>query len=154
MLIVPTSRIILLKNPIEIDYENELTFASRQAQYDYFYNLPKLECENATYQRKDEVVRFPTNGNTNITFEDLLEYNYCMYQNNAFDNKWFYAFVKKVTFDNPGMSYVELETDVFQTWYFDITFKNSFIERENVNNDSVGIHNIFEGLESGGYIII
>ena len=66
MLIVPTSRIILLKNPIEIDYENELTFASRQAQYDYFYNLPKLECENATYQRKDEVVRFPTNDNTNI----------------------------------------------------------------------------------------
>ena len=68
MLIVPTSRIILLKNPIEIDYENELTFASRQAQYEYFYNLPKLECENATYQRKDEVVRFPTNDNTNITF--------------------------------------------------------------------------------------
>lgn len=153
MLIVPTSRIILLKNPIEIDYENELTFASRQAQYDYFYNLPKLECENATYQRKDEVVRFPTNENTNITFEDLLEYNYCMYQNNAFDNKWFYAFVKKVTFDNPGMSYVELETDVFQTWYFDITFKNSFIEREHVNNDSVGLHTIPEGLETGEYII-
>ncbi|MDY5929020.1 MAG: hypothetical protein SPJ27_03165, partial [Candidatus Onthovivens sp.] len=153
MLIVPTSRIILLKNPIEIDYENELTFASRQAQYDYFYNLPKLECENATYQRKDEVVRFPTNDNTNITFEDLLEYNYCMYQNNAFDDKWFYAFVKKVTFDNPGMSYVELETDVFQTWYFDITFKNSFIEREHVNDDSVGLHTIPEGLETGEYII-
>ena len=153
MLIVPTSKIILLKNPIEIDYENELTFASRQAQYEYFYNLPKLECENATYQRKDEVVRFPTNDNTNITFEDLLEYNYCMYQNNAFDNKWFYAFVKKVTFDNPGMSYVELETDVFQTWYFDITFKNSFIEREHVNNDSVGLHTIPEGLETGEYII-
>ena len=152
MLIVPTSRIILLKNPIEIDYENELTFASRQAQYDYFYNLPKLECENATYQRKDEVVRFPTNDNTNITFEDLLEYNYCMYQNNAFDNKWFYAFVKKVTFDNPGMSYVELETDVFQTWYFDITFKNSFIEREHVNDDTVGLHTIPEGLETGDYI--
>ena len=41
MLIVPTSRIILLKNPIEIDYNNELTFASKQAQYDYFYNLSK-----------------------------------------------------------------------------------------------------------------
>lgn len=153
MLIVPTSRIILLKNPIEIDYNNELTFASKQAQYDYFYNLPKLECANATYQRKDEVVRFPTNENTNITFEDLLEYNYCMYQNNAFDDKWFYAFVKKVTFDNPGMSYVELETDVFQTWYFDITFKNSFIEREHVNVDTVGLHTIPEGLETGEYII-
>ena len=152
MLIVPTSRIILLKNPIEIDYSNELTFASREAQYNYFYNLPKLECENATYQRKDEVVRFPTNENTNVTFEDLLEYNYCMYQNNAFDDKWFYAFVKKVTFDNPGMSYVELETDVWQSWCFDIAFKNSFIEREHVNNDSIGLHTIPEGLETGDYI--
>lgn len=153
MQIIPNSRIILLKNPIEIDYNNELTFASKQAQYDYFYNLPKLECANATYQRKDEVVRFPTNENTNITFEDLLEYNYCMYQNNAFDDKWFYAFVKKVTFDNPGMSYLELETDVFQTWMFDITFKNSFVEREHVNDDTIGLHTIPEGLETGEYII-
>lgn len=152
MLIVPTSRIILLKNPIEIDYNNELTFATKQAQYDYFYSLPKLECSNATYQRKDEVVRFPTNDSTNITYEDLLEYNYCMYQNNAFDDKWFYAFVKKVTFDNPGMSYVELETDVFQTWYFDITFKNSFVEREHVNDDTVGAHTIPEDLEIGELI--
>ena len=153
MQIIPNSRIILLKNPIEIDYNNELTFATKQGQYDYFYGLPKLECANATYQRKDEVVRFPTNDNTNITYEDLLEYNYCMYQNTAFDDKWFYAFVKKVTFDNPGMSYVELETDVFQTWYFDITFKSSFVEREHVNVDTVGLHTIPEGLETGEYII-
>ena len=39
MLIVPTSRIILLKNPIEIDYNNELTFNSREAQYNYFYKF-------------------------------------------------------------------------------------------------------------------
>lgn len=153
MLIVPTSRIILLKNPIEIDYNNELTFASREAQYNYFYNLPKLECENATYQRKDEVVRFPTDPSLEgITYDDLIEYNYCMYQNDKWSDKWFYAFIKNVTFDNPGMSYIELETDVWQTWCFDITFKNSFIEREHVNNDTIGLHTIPEGLETGDYI--
>lgn len=153
MLIVPTSRIILLKNPMEIDYANELTFSSKEAQYNYFYNLPKLECENATYQRKDEVVRFPTDSSLNgITYDDLIQYNYCMYQNDKWSDKWFYAFVKKVTFDNPGMSYIELETDVWQSWCFDITFKNSFIEREHVNNDTIGLHTIPEGLETGDYI--
>lgn len=154
MLIVPSSRIILLKNPIEIDYSNELTFSSKEAQYNYFYNLPKLECENATYQRKDEVVRFPTDPTLEgTTYDDLIEYNYCMYQNDKWSNKWFYAFVKKVTFDNPGMSYIELETDVWQSWCFDITFKNSFIEREHVNDDTLGLHTIPEGLETGEYIV-
>ena len=150
MLIVPTSRIILLKNPIEIDYNNELTFSSKTAQYNYFYNLPKLECENATYQRKDEVVRFPTDPNLEgVTYDDLIQYNYCMYQNDKWSNKWFYAFVKEVIFDNPGMSYIKLETDVWQTWCFDITFKKSFVEREHVNDDTIGLHIIPEDLDIG-----
>ena len=89
MLVVPTSRIILLKNPIEMDYNHELTFISRQAQFNYFYNLPKIECDNATYQRKDNVIRFPTNEQTNIDYDDLIQYNYCMYQNDKWSNKWF-----------------------------------------------------------------
>ena len=153
MVIIPTSRIILLKNPIEIDYLNELTFNSKEAQYNYFHNLPKLECENATYQRKDGVIRFPTDPNLEgITYDDLIKYNYCMYQNDKWSNKWFYAFIKNVTFDNPGMSYIEIETDVWQSWCFDITLKNSFIEREHVNNDAIGLHTIPEGLETGDYI--
>lgn len=153
MLIVPTSRIILLKNPIEIDYANELTFNSIEEQFNYFSNLPKLECENATYQRKDMAIRFPTDPTLEgITFDDLIQYNYCMYQNDKWSDKWFYAFIKKVTFDNPGLSLIEIETDVWQTWMFDITFKNSFIEREHVNNDTIGLHTIPEGLETGDYV--
>lgn len=153
MVVIPTSRIILLKNPIEIDYMNELTFSSREAQYNYFYNLPKLECNNATYQRKDEVVSFPTDPKMEgITYDDLIQYNYCMYQNDKWSDKWFYAFIKEIIFDNIGMSYITLETDVWQTWMFDITFKRSFIEREHVNSDNYGEHTIPEGLETGEYI--
>ena len=152
-MVVPTSRIILLKNPIEIDYNHELTFASREAQYNYFYNLPKVECERATYQRKEGVIRFPTNEETNVNYDDLIQYNYCMYQNDKWSDKWFYAFIKNVTYDNNGMSYVEIETDVWQSWMFDITFKNSFIEREHVNDDTFGLHTVPEGLDTGEYII-
>ncbi len=154
MVVVPTSRIILLKNPIEIDYNHELTFASREAQYNYFYNLPKIECDNATYQRKEGVIRFPTDPTMEgITYDDLIQYNYCMYQNDKWSDKWFYAFIKNVTYDNTGMSYIEIETDVWQTWMFDITFRNSFIEREHVNDDTFGLHTVPEGLDTGEYII-
>ena len=51
------------------------------------------------------------------------------------------------------MSYVEIETDVWQSWMFDITFKNSFIEREHVNDDTFGLHTVPEGLDTGEYII-
>ena len=150
MVIVPTSKIILLKNPIEIDYLNELTFSNATDQYNYFHGLTKLECDNVTYIRKDEVVRFPTDPNLEgTTYDDLLEYNYCMYQNDKWSNKWFYAFIKEAIFDNPGMSYLKLETDVWQTWMFDITFKNTFIEREHVNDDTIGLNILPENLEIG-----
>ena len=76
-----------------------------------------------------------------------------MYQNDKWSDKWFYAFIKNVTYDNTGMSYIEIETDVWQTWMFDITFKNSFIEREHVNDDTFGLHTVPEGLDTGEYII-
>lgn len=154
MLVIPTSRIILLKNPLEIDNKNQLTFSNATAQYNYFSSLTKLECSNATYQRKDDVVRFPTDPTLEgVTYEDLIQYNYCMYQNDKWSNKWFYAFVKKVTYDNPGMSLIELETDVWQSWCFDITLKNSFVEREHVNDDTLGKHTIPEGLDTGEFVI-
>lgn len=154
MIIVPTSKIIFLKNPIEIDYLNELTFSNSTAQYNYFHSLPKLECDNATFQRKDEVVRFPTDPNMEgVTYDDLIQYNYCMYQNDKWSKKWFYAFVKEVIFDNPGMCFIKLETDVWQTWMFDITFKSCFVEREHVNDDTIGKHTIPENLETGDFIV-
>lgn len=150
MVVVPTSKIILLKTPIEIDYLNELTFASKTAQYNYFHGLPKLECDNATYVRKDGVIRFPTDPDmVGTTYDDLIQYNYCMYQNDKWSNKWFYAFIKNVTYDNNGMSYIEIETDVWQSWCFDITFKNCFVEREHVNDDTIGIHTLPEDVEIG-----
>ena len=154
MLVVPTSRIILLKNPIEIDYMNELTFGSKTAQYNYFHGLTKLECTNATYQRKEGVVRFPTDPTlVGTTYDDLIKYNYCMYQNTAWGNKWFYAYIKNITYENAGMSLIELETDVWQTWCFDTTFKKCFVEREHVNDDTIGLHTLPEGLDTGDFVI-
>ena len=154
MVIVPNSKIVLLKSPLKLDNYNQITFSNATAQYNYFYNLNKLECNEATYVRKDGVIRFPTHAELNDslpTFEDLLEYNYCMYQNTSYDNKWFYAFITNIKYSSNGMSEITIETDTFQSWQFDLSYMDSFIEREHVSNDTIGTHTIPEGLDTGEY---
>lgn len=156
MVITPNSDIILLKSPLKLDHENQITFSNATEQYNYFNSLPKLSVNGATYQRKDGVIRFPTHTKENDNlpvYEDILKYNYCMYRNTNYSNKWFYAYVVDITYQNDGMTEVKIETDVFQTWQFDIVYMNSFIEREHVSDDTIGLHTIPEGLETGEYII-
>lgn len=156
MVITPNSDIILLKSPLKLDHENQITFSNATDQYNYFNSLPKLSINGATYQRKDGVIRFPTHtkiGDGLPTYEDILKYNYCMYKNTNYSNKRFYAYIVDITYQNDGMTEVKIETDVFQTWQFDIVYMNSFIEREHVSDDTVGLHTIPEGLETGDYII-
>lgn len=150
MVIVPQTNIILLKTPMELSDNNQLTWSSLEEQFNYFYNLPKLSLDDATYQRKEGVIRFPTNNV--ITYEDLIHYNYCMYQNEAYDNKWFYAYITEINYVNDGMSTIKLETDAWNTWWNDLTFYQSFVEREHVNDDTIGKHTIPEGLEKGDFL--
>lgn len=149
MAISPQTELKLLKVPILMNNKNQITFTSKEAQYNYFNSLPKLEIDNISYQRKDSVIRYPGH------IDDLLEYNYCMYQNENYTNKWFYAFITNMEYINDDMTLISITTDVFQTWQFDFTFKQSFVEREmiNVADDSIGANRINEGLETGEYTV-
>lgn len=156
MVVVPDSDIILIKSPLKLDNYNQITFANATAQYNYFNSLPKLEYDGCTYQRKDGVIRYSTDKESDSSaprFEDLLGYNYCMYKNDSYKDKWFYAFITDVKYINDGMSEVTIETDTFQTWQFDINYMNSFIEREHVSDDTIGLHTLPENLETGEYIV-
>ncbi len=144
--ITPSTDLKLLKVPLEMDEVNQLTFASREAQYNYFNSLPKLEVDDFTYQRKDGVIRFGAN------FDDVLTYNYCMYRNDEFSDKWFYAFVTDVIWKSPNSTDITIKSDVWQTWQFDLNFKPVFVEREHVNDDTYGLHTVPEGLETGDYV--
>lgn len=141
--ITPQTELKLLKCPIESDNRNQMDFASETAQYNYFISLPKLEVDNFTYQRKDNVIRYPAHIDT------ILTYNYVMYQNEAYTNKWFYAFITNMEYVNDNMTLITIKTDVYQTWQFSMVWKRSFIEREHVNDDTLGLHTIPEGLEMG-----
>lgn len=156
MVIVPDSDIILIKSPLRLDNENQLTFNNSNDQYSYFMSLPHLEYDGCTYQRKDGVIRFDTDKDNNPSaprYEDLLHYNYVMYKNDSYKDKWFYAYITDINYVNDGMTTLKIETDVFQTWQFDIVYKQSFVEREHVSDDTIGAHTLPENIETGEYVI-
>ena len=145
----PITNIRILKSPLTLDNKNQLTFENAQKQFEYFDDLEYLEVNDASYQRKDNTIRFPEH------IDNILEFNYCMYQNANYNNKWFYAFIVNKRYENDGMTYISILTDVFQTWQFDLDFKQSFIEREmiNVADDIAGANLMPEGLETGEFQI-
>lgn len=124
MIITPQTEIRLVKVPLSISNKHQITFANKDAQYNYFNNLPHLIMDGCTYQRKDNRIYYDGK------FDDLIQYNYVMYQNNGFSDKWFYAFITNMNYENTETTSIEIATDVFQTWQFDIQYKESFIERE------------------------
>lgn len=154
MAIAPTSKLHLIECPLKLDSNNQITFSNTTNQYNYFYGLNRLYYENFTYIRKDNIIRVQTSPTVTgmPTFEDLLKFNYCMYQNSSYDNKWFYAYITDVSYINDGTAEITIDTDAFQTWMFDIQYKQTFIEREHVSDDTVGSHTVPEGLETGDYV--
>jgi hypothetical protein len=149
MAIQPSSKLKLLKCPLTLDNKNQLTFSNSQEQFNYFNSLPKLEVEEISYIRKDSSLYYPEN------IDKLLNYNYCMYQNANYGDKWFYGFITNMEYIADENTKMTIVTDVFQTWQFDITWKESFVEREmiNSNDDIIGKNRIVEGLETGEYFI-
>lgn len=145
--IEPNSEIYLLKSPIELDDANQIDFANADAQFAYFNNLPKISMEKCTYQRRDNIIRYAGR------IEDILGYNYCMYRNKNHGNKWFYAYITDMQYLNDEVTAISIKEDSWQTWMFDLTFRQSFVERECVNDDSVGAHTIPENVELGEYVI-
>jgi hypothetical protein len=143
------TKVYLLAVPLEKDYVHTLYFGSAAAQQSYFQSKIKKSFTDFSYQRKDGVIRVP------VHIDDLIAAgcNYVMYQNEAYSNRWFYAFIDGMEYINDGRTDVKILTDCIQTWMFDITIKPSFVEREHAASDNFGEHTIDEGLETGEYIV-
>ena len=138
----------LLAVPLENDYRHTFYFANVNAQSAYFTGLANKKATECSYQRKDKMIRFPA------CIDDIIKYNYVMYKNNAHSSKWYYAFITKMEYKNDEMTEIFIETDVLQTWLrgVDYNVKTSFIEREHVDDDTIGKHTVAEGIDTGEFI--
>lgn len=145
----PETVVRLLSNvPLSLNETNQLWFDTVTAQQTYFSGKVSRTYNQFTYQRKERnYVAVETNA------ELLYNVNYMMFQNSNFANKWFYAYVTEIEYKNHNTSWVYYEIDPFQTWLFELNFKQSFIEREHTpryNADGTPVINtIDEGLNYG-----
>lgn len=144
--VTPQGRICLCKSPLENDYNNQLTFASATAQMNYFNSIIYKTYDNYTYLKKDNVVKVSEN------IDAIRSCNYLFYQNRGFSNKTYFCFITNMEYVNENCTAITFETDCFQTYQFELTYKPCFVEREHVNNDTIGLHTVHEGLGTGEFM--
>lgn len=148
MWIEPNTNIKILKNvPLDKTYNHTLFFDDSTKQNNYFSSLKKFDLNNQTYQRVQRGT-----ARVNYKAEDLYDCNYLMFQNTSFGSKWFYAFITSVEYVNNTVSEIKFELDVMQTWYFNYTLKECFVEREHSETDEIGDNIIVENLDVGEYV--
>jgi len=125
------------------DFSHTMTFPDATRQADYFRSKILMTFTEITYQRLDKSVKVPCNA-------DLLRsVNYMMFKNENYTDKWFYAFVDSVEYLSPQASSIHFTIDPWQSYYFQITWKNCMIAREHVSVDSVALNRIDEGIDIG-----
>ena len=149
-LIAPNGELRLCSVPIDNTYRNQIDFTDSSAQAAYFagkalHPFPAGGSPGYRFIEKDQNVRLPVNADT------LYNVNYIMYRNTYFGTKWFYAFVLRIEYLSDSSCAVYFETDVWQTWHFDIQLKDSFILREHATTDFPGSNTVPEQLEIGDY---
>ena len=148
MYIEPNTSIYILKGvPLDPTYDHTIYWTYPTDQVSYFLGKAKHTLTRQMYQRSNK-------GSMRIKkkAEELYDCNYLMFQNTAFGNKWFFAFITSVNYINNEVSEVNYQIDVMQTYHFDYVLKPCFVEREHSETDNVGDNLVPENLDIGEYV--
>lgn len=141
----PSTSIYIGTVPFDSSYRHVYYIPDRQQQESYFLSCcpNELRRNDYTYQRLQNAVVVPFNA------EELYGYNYCMFKNANYGNRWFYSFIADIEYVSENSSRLYLKLDIFQTWFPDCEVPACNVEREHVNDDSVGAHIRDEGFSVG-----
>lgn len=165
----PKSTIVLFKGcPCDTEYDNTIYFGTKLAQYEYFMSLPHKFLTDQYYQRYGKGTlriknsAFTSGGKEFAGTEDLYEYNYMMFSNDPNfvnpnyqpfnDSKIFYAFINSIEYINENTTEIKYTIDVMQTYMFDYTLGDCFVEREHSITDNFGENLIDEPFNPQFYI--
>lgn len=146
---MPETEVYLLSGiPFNISYNNVRDFDTIDEQTAYFLGKQKYKFDKLTYQRvTQQTIKL------DINYNDLLDCNYIMFQNQSNKGKWYYAFITDYEFVSQNCTIITYQLDVFQTYLFDFIFQSTYIEREHTkrfNNDGTPVINTLdEGLSYG-----
>ena len=141
------SRAILAKG-IKLDkqYKNIVDYTETQ--------MVNLCLANKVYESNTcSIIKNNESIELDVTFTVALQANYIAFENPNYGNKWFFAFIDRVEYISDNATRIYFSIDELSTWrdYWDI--KTTFVVREHVNDDTIGLHTIPEDLECGDYYI-
>lgn len=139
----PTTNLRLLSTPLESDYRNTLWFPNREAQTNYFLGKTVKTFTNFNYIKKNNTI--VVEGEVDLFYNC----NYIMYQNANFTNKWFYAFIDRIEWASNNSVRLFVSTDCIQTWFFDITYFQSYVDRCHSDTDVAGDNIVPEDFSVG-----
>lgn len=137
------SRVILCKN-IKMDrqYKNVIDYSEN--------DLLNLCVSNKVAEKSDcSLINNENAVEVSISYDKCLQSNYIAFQNPNYTNKWFFAWIDDIKIVSPNCCRISYTLDIFSTWFKKLTLHPVFINREHVNDDTIGLHTIPEDLKVG-----
>ena len=151
MYIEPDSTIQLMKNvPLNSRQTDTFWFGDMATQHSFFSGFvgQGLTFSDQYYQRVNR-----NYCKLDVNPELIHECNYMRFQNTAFGDKWFYAFILDSDYINNRTAIIHYKIDPIQTWMFEPTtqLKECFVEREHTTTDIAGQNLEKEPVDIGDY---
>lgn len=140
--------IVMICKNIKLDkgYQNVLTYTEEQMRQLCYNNRINMDNNFSFVEDATNTLLVP------FSYSECLTANYMAFQNPRYSNKWFFAFIDSVDYVSEKATRINYTIDNFSTWYEYWTAKQCFVIREHVMDDTVGLHTVPEGLETGEYI--
>lgn len=146
MAVTPQSSISFYRDTRLTDYDTRLFTVSSERD-NFFARRLRYTYGGATYIR-DGVCRVGVNAG------QLYDVDYCSFVNTGFNNKIYYAFVRRVEYVNENSCDVYMDIDYYMTFMFDFTIGTCFVEREHVSNDTIGANTVAEPINFDNTFLI
>lgn len=153
MAFVPSSTIWLCAVPFDNSYKNQIYFDTPQKQATYFSTHTKKTFSEYYVVRKTTPEGKLINSiKVGANIDTLYGCNYMYYRNANHGTRLFFCFITDLIYINEGTTEIVYETDVYQTWRFDVDVLPSFVVREHSVTDVAGDNIIQEPLDYGEYL--
>lgn len=138
-----TSLYICRGIPWNSDYSHVRLFVSANAANTYIISKAAYTKTQYSYISKSKQIR------VDGMADQYRDCNYIAWKNTGYSNKWFYGFITDVVYLADNTCLISFDYDIFQTWFYDTTVNPSYVEREHVNDDTIGVNTVPENVVMG-----
>lgn len=137
------SRIILAKNiKMDRNYNNVLSYSEDEI-LSLCQTNKVVEADNYSFIRTNQTIL------CGFDYEICLQANYIAFQNPDYSNKWFFAWIDEVNYKGDNNTEIVYTIDSWSTWFDYWQPQTCFVAREHVNDDTIGVNTVDEGLSVG-----